>query len=168
MMSVLKIRRVPTALFLLLPLLPLLLLLPAALLHAANKVGVVTNTRGLSFGRFAANTGGNIILTTAGVRSKTGGVILMSGGTITSASYSLTETGTGKALAWGNITLPTTPVPITSGANSMSLTAFTSDPAGTVLGTGRTVVLVGATLAVASNQAPGNYTGSFNVTVNYP
>lgn len=144
----------------------LLLLLPALPALAANKTGNTTNTRGLSFGRFAANTGGTIIMSTAGVRSKTGGVILMNGGTVTSASYSLTESGSGKSLQFTTITLPTTAT-MTSGANSMTLSNFTSDPPNTVLGTGRTIVLVGATLTVAPNQAPGNYSGTYSVTVNY-
>jgi hypothetical protein len=171
MMPVLKIRRGPAPLLLpllplLLPLLPLLLALPAAPLHAANKTANVTNTRALSFGRFAANTGGTIILGTAGARSKTGGVILMSGGTITSASFNLGEAGAGKSLNFTTITLPTT-VSMVSNANTMTLSNFVSDPANTVLGTGKTSVLVGATLTVAPNQAAGNYSGSFVVTVNY-
>ena len=146
---------------------PLLLLpLLAAPARAANKVGNTTTTRDLSYGRFAANTGGTIIMSTAGVRSKTGGVVLMSGGIVTSASYSLTETGSGKSLQFTTITLPTTAT-MTSGANSMTLSNFVSNPPNTVLGTGLRVVLVGATLNVAPNQAPGNYTGTYSVTVNY-
>ena len=168
MMSASKIRRgsCPLLPALLLPLLPLLLWLPAASLHAANKTANVTTARNLSYGRFAANTGGTIIMSTAGVRSKTGGVILMAGGTITSASFNLGESGTGKSLSFTTITLPTSAV-MTSGANSMTVRNFVSDPANTVLGTGRTVVLVGATLTVAPNQAAGNYSGNFTVTVNY-
>lgn len=164
-MSVPTIRRGPCPL---LPnlLLPLLLLLLAAPLHAVNKTANVTTARNLSYGRFAANTGGTIIMSTAGVRSKTGGVILISGGTITSASFNLGESGAGKSLNFTTITLPTS-VPMTSGANSMTVSNFVSDPANTVLGTGRTVVLVGARLTVAPNQAAGNYSGNFTVTVNY-
>jgi hypothetical protein len=162
MMSVLKSRLV------LAPLLLLLLPLLAAPAHAANKTGNVTNTRGLSYGRFAANTGGTIIMSTAGVRSKTGGVVLMTGGTVTSAAFSLTETGSGKSLSFTTITLPTTAtMTMAGGTATMTLSNFVSDPANTVLGTGKTTVLVGAKLTVAPNQAPGNYSGSFDVTVNY-
>ena len=158
-MPILKFQRSPAPLL-------LLTLLLAASAHAANKTGNVTNTRGLSYGKFVAGTGGTIIMSTLGVRSKTGGVVLLNGGTITSASFSLTESGTGKSLSFTTITLPGT-VPMTSGANSMTLSNFVSDPANTVLGTGKTTVLVGATLTVAPNQAPGNYSTSFQVTVNY-
>jgi hypothetical protein len=164
MMSVLEIRRVPSALFLLLP---LLLFLPAAPLHAADKIGNVTNTRPLSFGRFVADTGGTITLTTVGGRSKTGGVVPIGGGTVSSASFSLTETGSGKSLNFREITIPTTAVTMSNGTSSMTISNFVSDPNTTVLGTGKTVVLVGATLTVAPNQASGTYTGSFEITVNY-
>ena len=142
-----------------------LLLLPAAPLHAI-KTPNVTNTRALSFGRFVANTGGTILLNTAGARTSTSGVVLLAGGTITSAAFSLTETGTGKSLGFTTIILPSTAT-MTSGTNTMTVSNFVSDPANSVLGTGKTTVLVGATLTVAPNQAPGNYSGSFVVTVNY-
>jgi hypothetical protein len=146
---------------------PLLLLtLLAASAHAANKTGNVNNALGLSYGKFIAGTGGTVVISTAGVRSKTGGVVLLNGGAINAASFSLTESGAGKSLSFTNITLPTTAT-MTSGANSMTLRNFVSDPPNTVLGTGRTTVLVGATLTVAPDQAPGNYSGSFVVTVNY-
>ena len=165
-MPLIEIRRGPVPLLSLL--LPLLLWLPAAApLHAAGKTANVTATRNLSYGRFAAtNTSGTIILSAAGVRSKTGGVVLMSGGTITSASFNLGQTGTGKSGVFSTIILPNS-VQMISGANSMTVDNFVSDPAGTVFGTGRTVVQVGARLNVASNQAPGNYSGTFMVTVNY-
>jgi hypothetical protein len=143
---------------------PLLLLaLPA---HCANKTPIVTNNTSLAFGKFVPATGGTITITPAGARSKTGTIVLVSGGTVSAATYTLTEGGAGKSLRWTTILLPTT-VTLTSGASTMTVSTFTSDPATTVLGTGRTDVKVGARLTVAANQAPGNYTGSFSVTVNY-
>jgi len=163
MMPVIKLRRGsgPILALLLLP----LLFLPAAPLHAV-KTGNVTNTRALSYGRFVANTGGTIILNTAGARSQTGGVVLLASGTFTSAAFSLTESGTGKAVGFTTITLPVSAT-MTSGANTMTISNFVSDPTNTVLGTGKNSVQVGATLTVAPNQAPGNYSGNFVVTVNY-
>lgn len=141
-----------------------LLALPA---HAANKTGNVTNTRPLVFGSFVAAGGGTISIGTTGARSKTGGVVLISGGTISSASFSLTESGAGKSLNFTNITLPGSATLSKAGGGTMTLSNFVSDPPNTVLGTGRTAVLVGATLTVAPNQAVGNYSGTFSVTVNY-
>lgn len=146
-------------------LLPLLLALLALPAHPANRTGVITNTRPLVFGKFIAAGGGTITITPLGARSKTGGVVLLAGVTATSASYSLTETGTGKSLTWRTISLPATAT-LSSGAATMTLSNFTSDPAATMVGSG-TVLTVGATLAVAANQAPGNYSGTFSVTVDY-
>jgi hypothetical protein len=144
------------------------LLLWAALpAFAANKVGVLTPTVNLSFGRFVAATGGTILLTPAGARSKTGGVVLLSGGTVSAASFSLTETGTGKSLAWTTITLPSTVTLNRTGGGTMTLSNFTSNPPNTFAGLTQTVLTVGATLAVSPNQAPGAYTGTVQVTVNY-
>jgi hypothetical protein len=133
---------------------------------AANKVGVLTTTRNLSYGRFVAAGGGTIILSPAGVRSKTGGVVLLPGGTVASASFDLTETGTGKSLRWTTITLPSSAT-LSSGGATMTLSNFTSNPPNTFAGLTQTDLTVGATLAVGSNQAPGNYSGAFAVTVNY-
>ena len=143
-----------------------LLLLQALPAHPANKVGTVSTTRNLAFGRFVAATGGTITIDPAGVRSKTGGLVLLSGGAVTSSSYSLTESGTGKSLRWTTITLPGSAT-LSSGGATMTLSNFVSDPPNTVLGTARTTMTVGATLTVAANQAPGSYTGTFAVTVNY-
>jgi hypothetical protein len=50
----------------------------------------------------------------------------------------------------------------------MALNSFASSPpTGTLSGGGSQLIQVGATLTVGSSQAPGNYSGSFNVTVNY-
>ncbi|MDL2355482.1 MAG: DUF4402 domain-containing protein [Pseudomonadota bacterium] len=147
-------------------LLAALLLLSAAAAFAANKIGVVTNTGNLSFGRFVANTGGTIVLNTAGQRAATGGVVLLSGISVTAASYTLTEIGTGKALAFTTISLPGSAT-LSNGSATMTVNNFVSDPPNTVVGSGKTTVLVGATLRVAPLQAGGNYSGTYAITVNY-
>jgi hypothetical protein len=145
-----------------------LLLVGAALpAFAANKTGVLTPTVNLSFGRFVANGGGTVVLSPAGARSKTGGVVLLPGGTVSAASFSLSETGTGKSLQWTTITLPSTVTLSRSGGGTMTLSGFTSSPSNTFAGLTQTVLTVGATLAVGANQAPGAYTGTIQVTVNY-
>jgi hypothetical protein len=140
-----------------------LLALPA---HSANKTPIVTNNSSLAFGRFVPASGGTITVTPAGARNKTGAVVLVSGGAVSSALFTLSEGGNGKALVWSTITLPSTAT-LSSGGATMTLNNFVSDPPGTMVGTTRTDVKVGATLTVAPNQAQGNYSGSFSVTVNY-
>lgn len=132
---------------------------------AVNPITIV-NTQALAFGSFAAGSGGSVTVSAAGVRSAGGGVVLLSAGAGSGASFSVT----GDPNLTYAITLPANGVAaLSSGANSMALTAFTSSPASTgVLSAGGSQTLsVGATLGVGGNQAAGNYSGSFNVIVNY-
>lgn len=145
-------------------LLPLLMLL-ALPARPDNKVGIVTATRSLALGRFVAATGGTITLTPDGVRSSTGGIILLGGGSATSAAFSLTESGTGTPLTWTSITLPSSAT-LSSGGASMTLTNFTSNPDHR-FAAGAPELSVGATLEVGPNQPAGNYAGAFSVSVNY-
>jgi hypothetical protein len=145
-------------------LLPLLLLL--ALPAYSQKVGFLTATSSLSFGRLVAGSSGTVTVPPVGVRSSIGGVLLLSGGTVTPASFSLNESGTGTSLNWTTITLPSSAM-LTGPGATMTLTSFTSNPSGTFAGSGQTILTVGATLTVGSTQAAGNYTGTFSVSVNY-
>lgn len=129
----------------------------------------ITKTTDINFGNISvqASTGGTVILSTAGVRSTTGGVTLpATSGTITAASFIVG----GEGSYTYTITLPTVPHTITNGANSMTVTAFLSNPSGTgTLSSGSQTLTVGGTLHVAAAQANGLYASEtgFNVTVNY-
>jgi hypothetical protein len=146
-------------------LLPLLLL--ALPVQTANKVGVITPTRTLALGRFVAAGGGTVVVSPAGVRSGNGAVVLLSGGTVSSAAFTLSESGTGESLAWTSIALPASATLTGSDGASMTLTNFTSTPSGSLAGSTLTVLSVGATLNVAANQRAGSYSGTFAVTVDY-
>jgi hypothetical protein len=151
------------------------LVLLAALLPAAGfahaKVTFTTN-RSLVFGRFVAGAGGTIIISTAGARTRTGGVALVAStgaSTPSSANFTYTDTSPGKASAGCVISLPADgSVTLTSGASTMTLRAFTSNPAPTAgaLSGGTLTFSVGATLTVGANQATGNYSGSVPMTIN--
>lgn len=132
---------------------------------AVNPIAI-GHTQALAFGSFAAGSGGSVTVRAAGTRSAGGGVVLLSAGAGAVSLFSVT----GDPNLTYAITLPADGVAtLTSGGNSMALTAFTSSPASTgVLSAGGSQTLsVGATLGVGSNQAPGSYSGSFNVIVNY-
>jgi len=60
-------------------------------------------------------------------------------------------------------------VTINSGANTMTVGMFTSNPsgAGTLSAGGNQTLSVGATLNVGAGQATGTYSGIFSVTVTY-
>lgn len=129
----------------------------------------ITKTVDMNFGNVAvhATNGGTVILDPASARTTTGGVTLPAvAGTVTAAARDVAGEGTYTYA----ITLPSSAVTLTSGANNMTVTAFTSSPSGTgALTAGAQTLYVGATLNVAASQASGTYVSGtpFDVTVNY-
>lgn len=124
------------------------------------------NTQTLAFGKFVAGSGGTVSIGANGMRSKSGGVVLVPSGVGTAAQFSVT----GDPNVTYAISLPGNGVvSLTSGSDSMAVTNFTSSPnlAGTLGAGGSQTLSVGATLHVGSNQATGAYSGAFDVTVNY-
>ena len=125
----------------------------------------IVAAQNLAFGKIAASTGGTVVISAAGVRSKTGAVTLVStGSTQSQALFNLT----GDPNSTYSITLPVTAT-ITSGANTMTVGTFTSNPpaTGTLSANGTQTVNVGGTLTVASGQVAGSYTGTFVFTADY-
>jgi len=129
----------------------------------------ITKTVDMNFGNVAVQTatGGTVIMTPAGVRTPSGGVTLPAVfGTVTAASFTVNGQGTYTYA----ITLPATATTLTSGANTMTATVFTSTPSATgALTAGTQTLNVGATLNVAAAQGAGLYVSGtpFSVTVNY-
>jgi hypothetical protein len=127
----------------------------------------IVNGSGLSFGAFLAGSGGTVAVGTSNNRSKSGGVFLLSqGGSAASAQFTVSGTP-GAAYA---ISLPANgTVALTGPGADMALNGFLSSPTplGTLSGGGSQMLSIGATLSVGSNQTPGSYSGSFNVTVTY-
>ena len=145
--------------------------------HAASATGnatatviapiAISNTADLAFGKFAASTGGTVVMDPAGARTATGAVVLSTVAPGAAASFNVT----GDANATYAITLPAS-ASISDGAttpNTMTVGTFTSTPSatGTLSAAGAQTVTVGGTLTVASAQAGGAYTGTFSVTVEY-
>lgn len=125
------------------------------------------NTRGIAFGAFAAGTGGAVVISPAGIRSATGGVVLIAASDGAPAQFTIS----GDPDFMYSITLPTDgTVALVDGAgHSMEVDAFTSEPAlsGQLSAGGSQALTIGATLNVGANQPAGNYSGDFLVTVNY-
>jgi hypothetical protein len=129
----------------------------------------ISNTANLNFGNLGVNaSAGTVVMSTAGVRSVTGGCTLPAvAGSPAVASFTVN----GVANYTYAITLPATATTISSGANNMTVDTWTSSPSstGTLNGSGTQTLTVGATLHVAGSQAAGTYTSAtpFSVTVNY-
>jgi len=143
---------------------------PACPPNAANCEAnlVITETQSLQFGSISAPTAGTVIIDTAGVRTFTGGIVLVGAGGA-AASFSM-NTGsyncTGRALVvvtagpTATLTHATLPASMTVDTFTTSLVAGDAfDP---------TIPLtVGATLNVGTSQTPGTYTGTYPVTVSF-
>jgi len=125
----------------------------------------IAKTADMNFGDVVpSGSAGTVVLTTAGSRSTTGGVNLGNGFGVTQATFTVSGQGSSTYA----ITLPGS-ANITSGANTMSVGTFTSNPlgTGTLSAGGSDTLNLGATLSVGASQATGTYTGSFSVTVVY-
>ncbi|MEQ8196028.1 MAG: DUF4402 domain-containing protein [Rhodospirillales bacterium] len=128
----------------------------------------ITQAKGLSFGSFAPNatTAGSVVIGTDG--SPTYNVVTqLSGATPSEGEFSVT----GQGAAAISVAIPTSPVTLTNqdGAGTMTVASFTSDAGATPAfnGSGNFTLNVGATLTVAAGQNAGNYTGTYQVSVNY-
>ena len=127
---------------------------------------MITNTHGLAFGSFAAGSGGTVTVSSNNLRSAGGDVFLFPSGQVTAAGFTIS----GAPNASYNIDLPPNEfVKLTGPGGEMSVNNFSSSPSitGLLSAGGSQTLTVGATLVVGSNQAPGEYTGSFSVIVNY-
>ena len=128
----------------------------------------ITSIQNLVYGKIEANTGGTVILSTTGARTKTGAVTLVSTG---SAQNQAIVRVAGVASSTYSITLPADgTVNLSDGAShTMPVSTFVSNPSGTgtLSASGTQDVNIGATLVVASAQAANAYTGSFSVSVDY-
>lgn len=144
------------------------LALASLLACGAHAKLAVTTTGTLAFGRFAAGSGGTIRVDVNGARSRSGGVVLLASPS-SAASFTMVDRNPTSATDIVILSLPPDgSVSLTAGVHSMALTGFVSDrPSGGVLGSGNQIVRVGATLQVGANQAPGNYSGSFPIIVEY-
>lgn len=146
--------------------------LAALLLLAARDSNAqqlaIGNLRALDFGRFVAGSGGAITISPTGLRSRSGGVVLLNSPSTGQAMFSLGRSGGEEGRAVVISLPPNGSTLLSSGSASMAVNAFVHEPANLVsIPTGGATLSVGATLMVAPDQAPGHYTGTFSLIVNY-
>ena len=113
----------------------------------------------LNFGVFSAPTAGTVVISSGGARSQTGGVVLVGTG---GQQGTFTVTGTGTQTF--GITYPGS-VNLSNGSETMAL-LVTGASSGALTG-GTATINVGGTLTVGANQAAGEYTGTYTMTVEY-
>lgn len=129
----------------------------------------IADAQNLNFGEFAAGTGGTVVLTTAGVASATGDVVL-TGGTSAAAQFTVT----GQADASFSIGISDNNLTHTDTVTTMALTTThdldgtsENNPASGTLTLGTQTLYVGGTLTVGNAQTVGVYSGTITATVNY-
>lgn len=148
-----------------------LLLCCLCLAFAGNALAqmTVTNTQSLSFGKFVAGSGGTVTISPSGFRSATGSVELLNANGGSAAEFVVSDTDPLNASRSYTITLPADgTVTLTAGSGTMAANTFTSDPQDVgMLTAGSQTVRVGATLSVQAAQAPGAYSGTFSIIINY-
>jgi hypothetical protein len=160
---------------------PLALLAPAAGLAAPKAAaspppGQATLMKPLTLLKLADMDFGNLSVTTAGTAvinpvtdtMAVSGGVLRAGGTPHAALFR----GRAQGSAVVNIKIPTGGVNLTrvGGTQTILLNAFTLDGQSkrAMAQAGTFDFKVGATLSPAANQMEGVYTGTFNVTIQYP
>ncbi len=120
----------------------------------------VTNTSDLQFGTIVTGTAAStVIVSSAGAR--TCGTGLVCSGAFTAAGFNVTGT-TGQVVT---VSVPAS-VTLASGTNSMTASLSSSNSTLTLAANAGSFS-VGGTLSVGANQADGDYSGSFNATVDY-
>ncbi len=128
----------------------------------------VTLTVDLAFGTLAnsfTQSGTVAVNANTGAKTVTGGVADL-GGAHARADF-LIQGDSNTAFI---LTLPpSVTLNAVSGPESMTLDTFVSNPAstGVLPGNGQTDVLVGAALHLATGQSPDNYSGTFDVIIEY-
>ena len=142
----------------------------AAVVLSANAVNAqtVTENRVMDFSTVASSgeSSGSIILATDGSTTTTGAAVRL-GGQSRSSKFTITGTKNTNVI----ITLPSGSVQISSGGSTATMNSFVSNPAAgtpqSLGGNGRLIFEVGATLDLSAGQSGGNYTGTFDVFVDY-
>lgn len=120
----------------------------------------ITNTSDLEFGTIVTGAAASTVaVSTAGARTCGAGLVCT--GTTTAANFDITGT-TGQVVS---VVVPAN-VTLSAGANSMTATLTSTNPLVTMVANAG-AIQVGGTLAVAANQADGDYAGTFTLTADY-
>lgn len=121
---------------------------------------VVTQAQGMNFGDLSVGTAGGTLVLAPGGGLTPSADIDTAGGTVQVGTYNVA----GEATKVYTISFPGSTT-LTSGGNTMTVGAFTDSVGGSAAVP--TPFSVGATLTVGGSQAPGTYTGTYTITVNY-
>ncbi len=126
---------------------------PITLTHTASA--------SLNFGKFTvAAAGGTVVVTTAGVGSRTSDVNFTPGSTTSADQFAVTGDPS-RAFS-----IATTSGTIAAGPKTIAFTTSTAG-SGTLDATGNATFSVGGTLTLVGTETAANYSGSYTATVTY-
>jgi len=128
---------------------------------------VISAVQNLQFGKISAPTAGTVTIDTTGLRTATGGIILLSSGTVSAASFTLSTAPTNCRNRRLRTVSVATPAILTDGTNNITLDTFTTNPVANDRFDPAVPLLVGGTIHVGTLQTPGTYTGNILVTVTF-
>ena len=132
----------------------------------------ITKNADLAFGKFATAGAGTLTVNTAGVRTFSGAVTMLSGITPAAAKFDITGDGTSTF----SISFTGTSTTLTSGANTMAFSSFSDangggavsgNPTTGTLVAGLASIYVGGALTVGASQPAGTYAGTIAAVVDY-
>jgi hypothetical protein len=130
---------------------------------------VITPTQPLRFGLVAAPAAGTVTVDTTGARTSTGGVILVVGGSVNPATFSMSTTPyncSGRALVIVDVATPAVLTHAGSGS-TMTVDTFTTTPIAGDAFDSTIPLTVGGTLNVGTLQTQGTYNGNIFITVTF-
>ena len=145
----------------------------AATQSAAGQVSIlsplsVLKTADLNFGDLIVSGTGTAVMDPVAGSLTTTGAVTKAG----TAAHAAQFTGTGSKNSIVHIRVPTTPITVTrvGGTQTMTVSNWTLDQAANLKVPPNDIFnfAVGATLNVGAGQVAGTYTGTFQVTVQYP
>ncbi len=135
----------------------------------AKIIAPLTITAGddMNFGTMLSSQAHNVVLTTADGRTSNVGAMLVDDSANAAKAGRFTINNGGSGAVKATITLPDSTT-VKNGSTNLTVDTFTSDfPSDGSIGVGDTTLKVGATLHVTANAPAGDYTGTYNVTINY-
>lgn len=131
---------------------------------------VITPTQSLQFGSMVGTLAGTVVVGTTGLRTATGGVVLVTGAPVSAASFSMSTVPyncNGRALPVITVGPTATLNHSTLPGVTMTVDTFVTNPVAGDAFDDTIPLTVGATLNVNAGQASGTYQGTYDVTVTF-
>jgi hypothetical protein len=134
---------------------------------SCNSTLSASLVQNLSFGDYDGSNGGTIRVDTAGIRTVIAGTVALAGGTVSAATYFISNSASNCNNRRIYITVPAG-ITVSNGGTSMTVNNFSTSAAGNQFRLRDTnTITIGADLVTNAAQAAGSYNGNFVVDFSY-